>query len=83
MSTQGFTYIQGRHRRLRLFLDTCGCSGPVQPFIEMVRQRVPASAYGIRRIAATGDAAYQKMIEQGVGAALDNAVNELADFPDA
>jgi hypothetical protein len=62
VSAEGFTAFGDRHRRLRLFLDTYGWSGQVQPFIEIVRQRVRASADGIRRIAAAGDPAYQKMI---------------------
>lgn len=80
---EGFTAFNDQPRRLRLFLDTYGWGGPVGQFIETVRQRVTASAEGIRRTAAAGDPAYQKMIEQGVDTALETAVNELANFPDA
>ncbi|MEN3306144.1 MAG: hypothetical protein V7603_2346 [Micromonosporaceae bacterium] len=83
VSAEGFTAFADRPRRLRLFLDTYGMNGQIRPFIETVRQRVRASADGIRRIAAAGDPAYQKMIEHGVDIALDTAVDELADFPDA
>jgi hypothetical protein len=83
VTAEGFTAFADRPRRLRLFLDTYGWSGPVGHFIETVRQRVSASAQGIRRIAAAGDPAYQKMIDHGVDAALETAVNELTDFPDA
>lgn len=82
VSAEGFTAFADRPWRLRLFLDRYGWSGPILPFIDIVRQRVRASADGIRRTAAAGDPAYQKMIEQGVDAALDTAVTELADFPD-
>jgi hypothetical protein len=70
-----------RPRRLRLFLDAYGWSGPLEQFIEIVRQRVTASAPGIRRTAAAGDPAYQHMIKHGVNTALETGVNELADFP--
>jgi hypothetical protein len=79
---EGFTAFADRPRRLRSFLDTYGWSGPAGQFIEMVRERVSASAEGIRRAAAAGDPAYQKMIEQGVDTTLETGVNELADFPD-
>jgi Phosphotransferase enzyme family len=83
VAAEGFTAFADRPRRLRLFLDAYGWSGPTGQFIETVRQRVSASAQGIRRIAAAGDPAYQQMIEHGVDAALETAVNELAAFPDA
>ncbi|MEU6711679.1 phosphotransferase [Nonomuraea sp. NPDC046802] len=82
VTAEGFTAFADRPRRLRLFLDTYGWSGPVGQFIDIVRQRVSASAEGIRRIAAAGDPAYQNMVEHGVDTALETAVNELADFPD-
>jgi hypothetical protein len=83
VAAEGFTAFADRPRRLRLFLDTYGWNDPVEQFIEIVRQRVAASAQGVRRIAAAGDPAYKKMIDHGVDAALETAVNELADFPDA
>jgi Phosphotransferase enzyme family len=83
VTAEGFTAFSERPRRLRLFLDTYGWSGHLGQCIEMVRHRVSASAQGIRRIAAAGDPAYQYMIERGVDAALETAVDELADFPNA
>lgn len=82
VTAEGFTAFADRPRRLRLFLDAYGWDGPVDRFIETVRQRVRASAEGIRRTAAAGDPAYQRMIEQGVDAALETAVHELTDFSD-
>jgi hypothetical protein len=82
VAAEGFTAFADRPRRLRLFLDTYGWSGPVGPFVDIVRQRVSASAEGIRRIAAAGDPAYQNMMDHGVDTALETAVHELADFPD-
>jgi hypothetical protein len=82
VTAEGFTSLADRPRRLRLFLDTYGWTGPLSQFVEIVRQRVSASAEGIQRIAAAGDPAYQKMIDHGVDAALKTAVGELADFPD-
>lgn len=45
-----------------------------------VRTRVTASAEAIRRTAAAGDPAYQRMIDAGVDAALRSAVSELEGF---
>jgi hypothetical protein len=81
VAAEGFTAFAQRPRRLRLFLDAYGWSGPLEQFIEIVRQRVSATAQGIRRTAAAGDPAYQHMMEHGVDTALETAVNELADFP--
>nr|BFE72144.1 hypothetical protein GCM10020092_054450 [Actinoplanes digitatis] len=66
---------------MRLFLDAYGWTGPSEVFVEVVRQRVSASAQGIRRTAAADDPAYLRMIESGIDLALEAAVNELADFP--
>lgn len=82
VTAEGFTAFADRPRRLQLFLDTYGWDGPVDRFIDTVRRRVSASAVGIRRTAAAGDPAYQRMIEQGVDAALETAADELADFAD-
>jgi hypothetical protein len=80
---EGFTDFADRPRRLRLFLHAYGWDGPVSQFIDIVRERVTASAQGIRRTAAAGDPAYQQMIQHGIDVALETAVEELADFPDA
>jgi hypothetical protein len=82
VAAEGFSAFADRPRRLRLFLDTYGWDGATEQFVEIVRERASASAQGIRRIAAAGDPAYQQMVEHGVDAALETAVNELADFPD-
>lgn len=78
---EGFTAFERRPSRLRLMLDAYGWTGPLGPFVETVRQRVGDSARGIRRNAAAGDPAYVMMVDQGVDAALETAVAELADFP--
>jgi aminoglycoside phosphotransferase (APT) family kinase protein len=82
VAAEGFTAFAERPRRLRRFLDAYGWDGPLGSFAEIVRQRVDASAQGLRRTAAAGDPAYQRMIEQGVDKALETAVSELAGFPD-
>ncbi|WP_307803713.1 aminoglycoside phosphotransferase family protein [Micromonospora echinofusca] len=81
VAAEGFTAFADRPRRLRLFLDAYGWTGPTGPFVEVVRQRVTASADGIRRVAAAGDPAYRSMVAHGVDTTLDTAVAELADFP--
>lgn len=80
VAAEGFTRFEDRPRRLRLFLDAYGWPGPLPEFVDVVRGRVAASAEGIRRTAAAGDPAYQRMIEQGVDRSLETAVRELADF---
>lgn len=82
VAAEGFTAFADRPRRLRLFLDAYGFDGPLGEFVALVRERVSASARGIRRTAAAGDPAFRWMVDQGVDAALDTAVAELADFPD-
>jgi Ser/Thr protein kinase RdoA (MazF antagonist) len=81
VAAEGFTAFEERPARLRLMLDAYGWTGPLGPFVETVRRRVSDSAQGIRRTAAAGDPAYVTMVEQGVDAALEAAVAELADFP--
>ncbi len=80
---EGFTAFGERPRRLRLFLDAYGWIGPVDDVVRTVQVRVKASAEGIRRIAAAGDPAYRRMVEQGVDRSLETAVRELDDFPPA
>jgi hypothetical protein len=80
VAAEGFTAFADRPRRLRLLLDTYGWAGPVDRFVETVRQRVTASVEGIRRIAAAGDPAFRRMLDHGVDAELETAVAELVDF---
>jgi hypothetical protein len=80
VAAEGFTAFGDRPRRLRLFLDAYGWDGPVNEFVETVRERVSASAAGIRRMAAAGDPAYRTMIADGVDTDLETAVRELAEF---
>jgi hypothetical protein len=77
VAAEGFTAFADRPRRLRLFLDTYGWTGPAAAFVELVRDRVAAEARGIRRAAAAGDATYVRMVEHGVDASLETAVAEL------
>ena len=74
---EGFTAFGDRPRRLQLFLDTYGWTGPAAEFVRTVQARVTASADGIRRIAAAGDPAYERMIQQSVDKSLETAVREL------
>ncbi|WP_433788849.1 phosphotransferase [Actinoplanes sp. CA-252034] len=82
VAAEGFTAFAERPRRLRLFLDSYGWDGSITEFIDIVRQRVSASADGIRRAAAAGDSTFTRMITNGVDADLETAVTELGDFPE-
>jgi hypothetical protein len=77
---EGFTALADRPRRLRLFLDTYAWDGPLAEFVSTVQARVTASAEGIQRTAATGDPAYQRMLDTGVDESLRTAIRELEDF---
>jgi hypothetical protein len=77
---EGFTAFDDRARRLRLFLESYDWPGQTGEFISTVQDRVTASAAGIRRAAAAGDPAFQRMLDAGVDAALRTAVSELDDF---
>jgi aminoglycoside phosphotransferase (APT) family kinase protein len=77
---EGFTAFADRPRRLCLFLDTYAWDGPIAEFVSTIQARVTASAEGIQRTAATGDPAYQRMLDTGVDASLRAAVRELEDF---
>ena len=81
VAEEGFAAFADRPRRLRLFLETYRWDGRLDDFVAIVRERVSASVEGIRRNAAAGDPAYQRMIERGNDADLATAVAERADFP--
>jgi hypothetical protein len=76
-AAEGFTAFADRPRRLRAFLDAYGWTGPVEPFVATVGRRVQRSADGIRRRAATGEAAFGHLVDLGVDADLETAVAEL------
>ncbi|GIE29637.1 hypothetical protein Ait01nite_026820 [Actinoplanes italicus] len=80
VAAEGFTAFAERPRRLRLFLEAYGWGGSITDFVAVVRERVNASAEGIRRAAAAGDPTFARMIANGVDANLETAVRELADF---
>lgn len=80
VAEEGFTAFADRPRRLQLFLDSYGWDGQPAEFVSTVQARVTASAEGIRRTAANGDPAYQRMLDAGVDASLRTAVSELDDF---
>ena len=65
---------------MRLFLDTYRWAGAIEEFVTIVQARITTTADGIARIAATGDPAYQRMLDDGIDAALRAATIELNDF---
>jgi hypothetical protein len=50
-------------------------------FLEVVEARMTAHAAGIRDRAAAGDQAFGHLLRQGVPAAIDYALADLASFP--
>jgi hypothetical protein len=81
VAAEGFTAFADRPRRLRLFLETYRWDGRPDDFVTIVRERVSASAHGIRRNAAAGDPAYQRMIEQRKRRGPGDGRRRTADFP--
>jgi hypothetical protein len=77
---EGFKPFSDRSRRLQVFLDSYGWDGQPAEFVSTVQARVTASAEGIRRAAANGDPAYQRMLDAGVDVSLRTAISELEDF---
>jgi hypothetical protein len=80
---EGYTALADRPRRLRRFLDEYRWSGDPAAFLATVRARVRATADGIARTAAQGDAAYQRMLKTGVADSLLAAERELASDMDS
>jgi hypothetical protein len=78
VAAEGFTDFAGRPRRLRLFLAEYGYQEPVPGFLPVVRARIRAHANGVRRLAATGDPLFARMVAAGVVDNLDIALAELA-----
>ncbi len=77
---EGFTAFGERGRRLRSFLSAYGWDGAADDFVGVVAERASAQADGIRRLAATGDPVFSRMVAAGKDAELDTAVRELADL---
>jgi hypothetical protein len=78
VAAEGFTDLAARPRRMRLFLSEYGWPGEVGAFLPVVRARIRAHANNIRRLAATGDPLFGRMIAQGTVDNLDIALAELA-----
>lgn len=80
VAREGFTAFADRPRRLELFLSSYGWTGSQAELLAIVQDRVAASADGILRTAATGDPAYQQMLDRGVERDLRTAIAELNEF---
>jgi len=81
VAAEGFTEFADRPRRLDTFLATYGWSATVGEFLDVVEARVQAHAAGIRDRAGSGDEAHKRLLSQGVADDLDQAHEELKDFP--
>jgi Phosphotransferase enzyme family len=76
----GFTDLDGRARRLELFLGVYGWSATVGEFLDVVGARAADHAAGIRAMAAAGEEAFGRLVEQGIPDVFELAVAELGDF---
>ena len=77
---EGFTDLAALPRRLDRFLATYGWPGTTADFLDVVRARITAHTDGIRALAAVGDQAFVRLLDQGVPAFLDQAVAGLDRF---
>ncbi len=80
VAAEGFTDFGSRRRRLERFLEIYGHPGDVTAFLSVVRARARAHAEGVRRLAATGDPVFERLLRQGVADDLDRALDELNAF---
>jgi hypothetical protein len=80
-AAEGFTDFAARPGRLDRFLGIYGWPGTAGEFLDVVEARMKAHADGIRDLAASGEEAFGELLRQGVPAAIDQAIAELASFP--
>jgi Phosphotransferase enzyme family len=81
VAAEGFTDFASRPRRLHQFLRAYGWTGTAAEFLQVIQERVKASADGIRDLAAAGHQAFEQLLRQGAADDLDQALAELATFP--
>jgi hypothetical protein len=62
---------------LRRFLDEHGWTGDGAGFLDVVRSRVRTHAATVRRLAATGDPVFTRMVQRGDVGSLDVTLAEL------
>jgi hypothetical protein len=79
VSQEGFTDFEARPRRLQLFLDQYGWTGPLPAFLELVTARIQAHVTSLRRL-ALHDPLFARIVAHGGAADLETAVAELAHF---
>jgi hypothetical protein len=81
VTAEGFTDFTARPRRLQRFLRAYGWSATTGEFLEVVQARVQAHADAVRDLAGAGDEVSGRLLRQGVADNLDQAIAELASFP--
>jgi hypothetical protein len=77
---EGFTDLGAIPRRLDRFLVTYGWTATTGEFLEVVAARMSAHANGIRDLAAAGDQAFVRLLDQGLPGFIDQAVAGLSRF---
>ena len=75
-------WMRGYHRAVADFVPPAGAiwSGTVGEFLDVVGARAADHAAGIRAMAAAGDEAFGKLVEQGMPDVFELAVAELGEF---
>lgn len=77
---EGFTDLAGRPRRLHCFLESYGWNGSSDKFLAVIRLRVHAHATDLRNLAAAGDPAFVRLVEDGHADRLDGALREIDEI---
>ena len=78
VESEGFTDFADRRRRLGLFLTAYG-AGPfgADGLLDVLRLRLPAKIEAMRVAARSGDATYQRLLDEGSGLVLIRALEGL------
>jgi aminoglycoside phosphotransferase (APT) family kinase protein len=74
---EGFTDFEDRPRRLRLLLEAYGWTGTLNEVLDAVKARVRAHIDGLRAM-ADHDPLFRRLLDNGVGDTLTQALSELA-----
>lgn len=77
VAAEGFTAFEQRRRRLALFVDHYGWQGELDDLLLILDKRLAAHGEEVARLAQAGDAAFQRLVHEGVLRDLTVARDEL------
>ncbi len=77
VTEEGFSDFAARPRRLRRFLEVYGWTGPIDGFVDVIRDRVRAHIDDLHALAAGGDPDFAKLLASGTADRLRDALREM------